>query len=109
MTTTPSAPPSLPPTIRVRVAPETIDKFGRLFNGGPADAMNELLQNARRAGAAMVAIETLDLAGHPTLVVRDDGLGIDDPASLLLLGASGWDARTAIAEDPDSHTRHPRP
>ncbi|MDJ0276291.1 ATP-binding protein [Sphingomonas sp. 2R-10] len=32
--------------------------------------------------------------------MRDDGRGIDDPAALLALGRSGWDAEIARSEDP---------
>lgn len=91
---------SLPMTIRTSVAQAAITKVGRLFNGTVTDVLGELLQNARRAGATMVAIETLDLAGHPTLCVRDDGRGIDDPALLVTLGQSGWDDDLMRREDP---------
>ena len=91
---------TLPATIRTSVSQSAITKVTRLFNGSIADVLNELLQNARRAGARRVDIETLDLAGHPTLSVRDDGRGIDDPAVLVTLGQSGWDADTARREDP---------
>jgi hypothetical protein len=90
----------LPQTIRTTVSQAAINKVGRLFNGTVSDVLNELLQNARRAGATGVEVETLDLAGHPTLVIRDDGRGIDDPAALVTLGHSGWDATIAEREDP---------
>jgi hypothetical protein len=67
---------SLPQTIRATISPDTIDKVGRLFNGGPADIVTELLQNARRAGATQVGIEIVDVDGRPTLFVRDDGLHV---------------------------------
>lgn len=91
---------TLPTTIRAAVSDEAITKVGRLFNGTIDDVLNELLQNARRAGASAVAIDVLDLAGHPTLVVSDDGCGIDDPASVLTLGGSGWGDAITTREDP---------
>lgn len=91
---------TLPSTIRTSVSQAAITKVTRLFNGSAKDVLTELLQNARRAGASSVSIETLDLAGHATLAVSDDGRGIDDPAKLVSLGASGWDEDTARREDP---------
>lgn len=89
-----------PATIHTSVSQQAITKVTRLFNGTIDDVLNELLQNARRAGATNVVIETLDLAGHPTLSVRDDGRGIADPSVLVTLGRSGWDATTQRREDP---------
>lgn len=40
-----------PTTIRPSVSPEVINKVTRLFNGSLDDLVNEMLQNARRAGA----------------------------------------------------------
>jgi hypothetical protein len=91
---------TFPATIRTSVSQAAITKVTRLFNGSVADVLNELLQNARRADATRIDIETLDLAGHPTLIVRDTGKGIDDPAALLALGYSGWDGEIARREDP---------
>lgn len=90
----------LPVTIRTSVSQNAITKVGRLFNGTITDVLGELLQNARRAAATKVEIEALDLAGHPTLCVRDDGRGIDDPNMLVTLGQSGWDEDVARREDP---------
>ncbi len=91
---------TLPATIRTAVSSAAIKRVTRLFNGSVSDVLNELLQNARRAGATRVDIETLDLAGHPTLAVCDDGHGIDDPALLVTLGQSGWADDTCRREDP---------
>lgn len=91
---------SLPATIQTAVGQSLVHKVSRLFNGSLSDVLTELLQNARRAGASRVDIDTYDLAGHPTLIVRDDGSGIDDPAKLVTLGESGWDDAIADREDP---------
>ena len=90
----------LPTTIRTSVSSQAITKVTRLFNGTIADVLSECLQNARRGGATSVVIETLDLAGHPTLAIRDDGIGIDDPSVVVSLGRSGWDETIQTREDP---------
>lgn len=100
------APPSLednamlPATIATSVAPETIAKVGRLFNGSVHDVLNELLQNARRAGATTITITTAGNAGDRLLHIVDDGSGIADPAAIVTLGRSGWAAETRNREDP---------
>ncbi|WP_230771761.1 ATP-binding protein [Sphingomonas sp. Leaf4] len=90
----------LPLTIHASVAPETISKVGRLFNGSLEDILTELLQNSRRAGATSIAI-TADLtADDPILTIADDGHGITDPSSILTLGRSDWSDDTRRREDP---------
>lgn len=91
---------TLPATIRAVVDAQAITRVTRLFNGTLADVLGELFQNARRAGATRVDVETLHDGEHTILIVRDDGRGIDDPAALLALGHSGWDERIAASEDP---------
>jgi hypothetical protein len=95
-----SAPMTLPTTIQTGVGQSLVHKVSRLFNGSLSDVLTELLQNARRAGASRIDIDTYDLAGHPTLIVRDDGSGIDDPTKLVTLGDSGWNSAIADREDP---------
>jgi hypothetical protein len=91
---------SLPNTIHTAVGQALIGKVSRLFNGSVSDVLLELLQNARRAGGTRVEIDRFDLAGRPTLVIRDDGAGIDDPTKLVTLGESGWHSEIANREDP---------
>lgn len=91
---------TLPATIRAVVDPQAITRVTRLFNGTLADVLNELNQNARRAGATRVEVETHRDGEHTTLIVRDDGRGIADPAALLALGRSGWDEDISASEDP---------
>ena len=58
----------------------------------------ELMQNARRAGATQVEI---DFAPETkTLVVRDDGCGIDCYQTLFTIAESGWDAEVVEQEHP---------
>lgn len=90
----------LPATIATSVAPETIAKVGRLFNGSATDVLNELLQNARRAGAARVRLTTTGTPGDRLLTIADDGDGIADPAVIVTLGRSSWSADTLRREDP---------
>lgn len=90
----------LPTTIAASVAPETISKVGRLFNGSAVDVLNELLQNARRAGATGIAITTSGTGEHRLLHIEDDGHGIADPATIVILGRSGWSDETRAREDP---------
>lgn len=91
---------SLPSSITPCISQDALARVSRFYNGGPADALAEILQNSRRGRATRVDIDLLDLAGHSVLAIRDDGIGIDDPAVLLALGHSGWDDSVAQAEDP---------
>tara|TARA_B000000460_G_scaffold233150_1_gene192642 strand:- start:605 stop:2224 length:1620 start_codon:yes stop_codon:yes gene_type:complete len=72
----------------------------RLFNGTIGDILNELLQNARRAGASGVDVDAMPVENGLRVTIADDGCGIDDPARVLALGASRWDAAVANGEDP---------
>ena len=87
---------TLPKTIRARVHEDAIGRVTRFFNATTTETLNELFQNARRAGAARIDVRIAD--GEVT--VRDDGAGIADPAALLAFGQTGWGADTARREDP---------
>jgi hypothetical protein len=89
-----------PSTIRTTVGQSIIGKVGRLFNGTATDVLNELLQNARRAGATEVDIDRIFSDDGLILRVRDDGRGIADSAKFLALGDSGWDETIARSEGP---------
>lgn len=91
---------SLPATIQTAISPDAISRASRLFSGSALDALHELLQNARRAGATRIAVDLAEQDGQSWLCIRDDGCGVDDPASLLTLGHSGWDDAVARSEDP---------
>jgi hypothetical protein len=90
-----------PTTIRPSVSPEVINKVTRLFNGSLDDLVNEMLQNARRAGATRIAV-TLDTSddGSNWLAFDDNGSGISDPQDFISLGKSHWNAETIASEDP---------
>jgi len=87
--------------INASVDPNLIAKVTRLFNQTEGDIAAELLQNARRAGASKVTVTVAQCGDdRAMLVVADNGRGIDNPAKLLRLGASGWDDDTIAREDP---------
>lgn len=87
-------------TLRARVSPEAISKVTRIFNGTLDDIFNELLQNARRAGATKIAVSALHLEDACVITVADDGAGIDDPENLVSLGQSDWTDDCRAREDP---------
>jgi hypothetical protein len=84
-------------TIQAQVSQATLSKVGRLFNASLTDCLNELLQNARRAGATTV---TIRLSDDRLLTVEDDGTGIAQPQTLLTLGESDWSEATKLQEAP---------
>nr|WP_317893934.1 ATP-binding protein [uncultured Sphingomonas sp.] len=90
----------IPAMIATAVAPETITKVTRLFNNTAYDVICELFQNARRAGATGIAVAVIPAPDATYLEIVDDGHGIDDPASIVTLGRSGWSDDTRKAEDP---------
>jgi hypothetical protein len=64
------------------------------------DILNELLQNARRAGATQVNIEPLIVGGKLHLKVADDGQGFFADGGWIALGGSGWTDSIQAEEDP---------
>lgn len=87
-------------SFHAQVAAEAIEKVGRLFNASIDDILNELLQNARRAGAAKVLIDQIeDPRFGPAIRIIDDGAGLDDPRSLFSLGKSEWSKALSQSED----------
>ncbi|QJU58465.1 ATP-binding protein [Sphingomonas sp. AP4-R1] len=91
---------SFPATIRPEVGQSLITKVSRLFNGTLGDVLQELFQNARRAGARAIHVAVYNLPTGSALSIYDDGCGIDDPANLLTLGTSGWQQDVRSREDP---------
>lgn len=89
------------PVARIRGAlgEKVLRKSPELFNQGLPTVLAEALQNSRRAGATRVDVELLGEEGAATMVVRDDGRGVADMATLVTFGASGWDERTDLAEN----------
>lgn len=62
------------------------------------DAVMELLQNARRAAATLVYIETRTDARGSQISIIDNGSGVQAAESLLHFGRSNWDG--AAGEEP---------
>lgn len=78
-------------SFHAQVAAETIEKVGRLFNASLDDILNELLQNARRAGATKILIDQVnDSHFRPAIRIADNGAGLADPRALFSLGRSEW-------------------
>ena len=67
----------------------------RLFDASLRHAIDEVLQNARRAGATLVDIETSE---DGSIRITDNGRGIADPEVLLAFGESDWDTATSQQE-----------
>ena len=59
--------------IRATVSDQTITKVTRLFNGTLKDVLNELLQNARRAGANLVTVGARPDGNGLRITIEDDG------------------------------------
>ena len=104
--TSPSDTPPIARTITARVHDNAIARVPKLFTDSLAAIFTELLQNARRAEATRLYINTgttpritpPNPAAH-CITVADDGTGIADPAILLSFGETGWDNATATRED----------
>ena len=90
----------LPAFIQSQVDPAAITKVTRLFNNTLGDILDELIQNARRAGATRVDLTSAEAEGVTWLTISDDGEGIADPAVILALGRSDWEADVREREDP---------
>lgn len=72
-----------------------IRNLGAVFTN-KTKVLSELLQNGRRAGATSIGITFNDET--KTLVVIDNGCGINDMQNLLTVAESGWDSETISIE-----------
>lgn len=87
-------------TFHAHVSAKAIEKVGRLFNASIDDILDELLQNARRAGATKVVIDQVtDTSLGAAVRLADDGEGLTDPRSFFSLGHSDWSATLSQSED----------
>ena len=82
----------------LRVNQEKLVKNLRFSFTNASTVLAELMQNARRAGAAKVEIDFFPES--KTLAVCDDGCGIDCFQTLLTVAESGWDAELVEREHP---------
>ena len=86
--------------IRARIHDSALKRVTRTFAATLGDIFTELLQNARRAGAARVRVVAAGPDGGPFAVtVTDDGTGIADPGVLLSFGENGWSDDLVRRED----------
>ena len=84
-------------TISLQIDPvQTRSRVAQFFDSTTRAIADELLQNARRAGATRVDVTVADSSA----TITDDGCGIDDPAVLLNFGRSHWDPDTLRRETP---------
>src|ERR1017187_7285961 len=88
------------PTIHAGVSSKILNKVDRMFSNRMTQIFIELIQNARRAGATLIKVATLDSPEGTLISFEDNGAGIDDFSKLLHLGDSNWDAETDRKEDP---------
>lgn len=86
-----------PRTIRAEIHGDAISRVSAFFNASLPQTLDEILQNARRAGATKVDITTT--AGG-VMTITDDGRGIENPDALLAFGLSDWDTDTDQREHP---------
>ena len=103
--TSPSDTSPIVQTITARVHGNAINRVPKLFTDSLCAIFTELLQNARRAGATRLNVNTSTTCVTPPnsaahcITVADNGAGIADPAILLSFGETGWDNATATRED----------
>ncbi|MCY6493970.1 ATP-binding protein [Leptolyngbya sp. GGD] len=83
--------------ISASISLQILTKVTRLFNAGLEDIVNELFQNARRAGATQVKVS---LTESGNLRIEDNGCGIESAQTLLNLGQSDWEGEIVESEDP---------
>lgn len=85
--------------IAARLGDKVLKNVDKYFSGKPYAVAVEILQNARRAGATRVEIETSESG---TVVIRDNGRGLsrEDAPVLLTFGGSANGADVEFREDP---------
>ena len=88
--------PQMPQEIQANIHQDAITRVSGFFNATIEDILNELLQNARRAGATWVHITK-----EPGRIsIQDNGRGIGEPQAILSFGQSEWDQVQALNEHP---------
>ena len=85
--------------IRGAIGPKVLAKSHELFRQDLKTILQELFQNARRAGAATIAVEHLRGPEGGSLTIRDDGQGVADFQVLLTFGDSRWEERLDLGEN----------
>lgn len=91
-------------TYQATIDPRFLEKVDRVFDASPRTVFDELIQNARRAGATevRVSLQTHIRNDVPCVAVtfQDNGKGIESPRPLLNLAGQDWDVTTDAREDP---------
>ena len=80
-----------------RIDHEALATVRNFFSADLAQTIDELFQNARRAGASRIDVHATD---DGLLIVTDDGEGIADPATVLAFGQSRWEETIRRREHP---------
>lgn len=75
----------MPETLPITIRAEILRELPRFF-GGPKSMVEELLQNAHRAGATHVNVTVTP----ESLTLTDNGRGLHDPTVLVTAGQSLW-------------------
>ncbi|WP_027156623.1 ATP-binding protein [Methylobacter luteus] len=84
--------------ISMQVNPGNLVKSLKFSFTNKTTALGELMQNARRAGAASVQFEFAPET--KILQITDNGCGINSIETLLTVAESGWDADVVAQEHP---------
>jgi hypothetical protein len=87
--------------VRGALSDAALSRAPDLFDLSDASVVSELLQNARRAGAANLSVDASADGGDGIAWVsfHDDGHGVRDFGDLVAFGRSNWGAEVADRED----------
>ena len=83
-------------SIRASVHKNAVQRVAQFFDASTQQIVDELVQNARRAGASRIEAWT----DSSSLIVNDDGCGITDPETVLAFGKSAWNEEINRIEHP---------
>lgn len=84
--------------VAMKVNPQKLVESLKYSFTNKTTVFSELMQNARRAGASSVKFDYKPDTN--TLVITDDGCGIESMATLLTVAESGWDTTLVEQEHP---------
>lgn len=90
--------PASQQAIRLQIDAASLRKQLRHAFSHAFAVVQELVQNARRAGATLVSVQYDEQ--RKMLTVSDDGCGIADFQTMLTFAASGWDDAIMATEQP---------
>lgn len=84
--------------VAMKVNPQKLVESLKYSFTNKTTVLSELMQNARRAGASSVKFDYKPDTN--TLVITDDGCGIESMEALLTVAESGWDTELVEQEHP---------